>query len=58
VRPSSFSYWAPAIHFYHSDASEMTLDGVKFAAYMTNGDSIRAARLTSLCTSGTISSLA
>jgi len=40
VRPSSFSYWAPAIHFYHSDASEMTLDGVKFAAYMTNGDSI------------------
>jgi hypothetical protein len=36
VRPSSFSYWAPAIHFYHSDASEMTLDGVKFAAYMTN----------------------
>ena len=40
VRPSSFSYWAPAVHFYHSDASEMTLDGVKFAAYMTNGDSI------------------
>ena len=40
VRPSSFSYWAPALHFYHSDASEMTLDGVKFAAYMTNGDSI------------------
>ncbi len=40
VRPSSFSYWAPAVHFYHSDASEMTLDGLKFAAYMTNGDSI------------------
>ena len=40
VRPSSFSYWAPAVHFYHKDASAMTLDGVKFAAYMTNGDSI------------------
>ncbi len=40
VRPSSFSYWAPALHFYHKNASNMTMDGVKFAAFMTNGDSI------------------
>ena len=36
----TWSVWAPALHFSHSDASKMTLDGVKFAAYMSGGDSI------------------